>query len=99
MMNLSGTTDKLSLITSGTADIVVHASWVDNLSNTMTPGKTNTAAITTATTTDIVASPASSTVRNVKFLSIRNKHASGSNTVTVQIDVSGTLFELMKLTL
>lgn len=100
MLNLALTTDKISVITSSTANIAVHASFVDYLQSpeSATPGKQNTA-ITTATTTDIVAAPAASTFRNVKFLSLRNKHASTANDVTVQFDANGTLFELIKCTL
>ena len=98
MINLTGTTDKLQVITSSGADIDVHASFVDNASNVMTPGKQNTA-ITTATTTDIVATPGASVVRNVKFLSLRNIDASLNNALTVQINVSATLYTLMKFTL
>jgi hypothetical protein len=100
VLNLALTTDKISVITSSTANIAVHASFVDYLQSpeSATPGKQNTA-ITTATTTDIVAAPAASTFRNVKFLSLRNKHASTANDVTVQFDANGTLFELIKCTL
>lgn len=97
MLNLALTTDKLSLITVGAATVDVHASWVDDLADAMTAGKTNTA-ITTATTTDIVAAPAASTVRNVKWISIRNKDAGVTSTCTVQFNANGTLFELMKAT-
>ena len=71
--------------------------YVDDVSDVMTPDKQNVN-ITTATTTDIVASPASG-VRNVKWISIRNAHASTSVVVTLQIDVGGTLYQLMKATL
>lgn len=100
MLNLALTTDKLSVITSSTADIAVHASFVDYVQSpeSATPGKQNTA-ITTATTTDVVASPAASTFRNVKFIGLRNKHASTSNDVTVQFNANGTLYELIKCTL
>jgi hypothetical protein len=74
----------VELVTGSAAEVEVHASWVDNASGTMTPGRTNTADITTATTTTVVGSPASSTQRNVKALSIFNRHASTSTTVTVR---------------
>jgi len=86
MINLASTSDKLRLTTSGSANVEVHASWVDLLGTTVTPGRTNTADITSATTTDIVASPAASTVRNVKLLSIINSHAS----VTADVEVIHT---------
>lgn len=94
MLNLEST-DKISLITSSTADIDVIVSYVDIVTSTeaVTADKQLTA-ITTATTTDICAAPSSGTVRNVKGILIKNKHASTSNTVTPQINVSGTLYEL-----
>lgn len=97
MLNLALTTDKLQLVTSSAADISVHASFIDYVQSpeSATPGKQNTA-IASATTTDIVASPAASTFRNVKFLSFRNKHASTSNDVTVLFDANGTDFEILK---
>lgn len=101
MLNLILTTDKVSVITSAVADIEAHASWVSvdtATGNTFTPGKTNTK-ITTATTTDIVPVPASGQVVNVKWMSLRNKHATLSNDVTVQFNASGTLYELIKVTL
>lgn len=62
---------------------------VDLLGTTVTPGRTNTADITSATTTDIVAAPAASTVRNVKLLSIINSDASVTTDVEV-IHTDGT---------
>ena len=49
MLILSSTSDLLRVTTSAAGDVDVHASWVDNASGTITPGRTNTAAITTAT--------------------------------------------------
>jgi len=98
MLNLVLSTDKLQLITSAAKTIDVHASGVDDLSDVFTPWKQNTA-ISTNTTTDIVAAPAGGAIRNVKFISIRNKDAASCD-VTVQYYVSGpTLYELFKCTL
>lgn len=97
-----GTADKLQLITSAAATIDVHASHMDASTASPpvmdAPARTLTA-ITTATTTDIVAGPASGKVRNVKTLHIRNKHASLSCDVTVVFDLAGTDYELHKATL
>lgn len=98
MLNLVATSDEIELITDAAVTVDVHASFVDLSGTTVTPGKQNTA-ITTATTTDIVDAPGASTVRNVKTLHIRNKHASTSVAVTVQYDQNGTKFELHKVTL
>lgn len=84
MLLLTSTSDKIQVVTDATADVEVHASYVDNASGTITPARTNTASITTATTTDVVASPASSTQRNVKHLNLRNNHGSTTVNVTVQ---------------
>jgi len=95
---LASTSDKIRVTTSSTATTDVHASWVDVNGTTITPGRTNTA-ISTATTTDLVASPGASTYRTVKTLTIRNRHASTSQDVTV-IHTDGTnAMELVKATL
>lgn len=98
MLNLVLTTDKLQIITSSAATIDVHASFADLSGSTVTPGKQNTA-LSSAATTDVVAAPASSTVRNVKTLHLRNKDASLSCDVTVQFNANATLYELAKYTL
>jgi hypothetical protein len=82
MLLLTSITDKVRLTSTGTANLDVHASYVDYTATTQTPARTNTA-ISSATTTDIVGVPGSSTTRNVKFLSVRNSHASASNGVTI----------------
>lgn len=99
MLILASTSDLVRVVTDATADVEVHASWADLASGTVTPGRTNTASITTATTTTVVASPASSTQRNVNHLNIRNNHASTSVGVVVD-HTDGTNAEtLVKATL
>lgn len=83
MLLLTSTSDKVQVITTTTANIDVHASWIDLASGVVSAGRTNTR-ISTATTTDVVAAPAASTARNVKTLHVANNHASASNIVTVQ---------------
>jgi hypothetical protein len=95
---LTSTSDKVQVITSSTAGIDVHASFVDLASGTVTTGRLNTK-ITTATTTDVVASPAASTTRNVKALHIANIHASTSNDVTIQHTDGTNVVQLEKVTL
>jgi hypothetical protein len=101
---LTATTDKISVITGQAVTTDVHVSYMD-ASNAVPPvvqgdtmGRKNTA-ITTATTTDISGSPASSEIRNIKTINIRNKHATTSVDVTVQFDQNSTLYELIKATL
>jgi hypothetical protein len=81
---LTSTSDIVRVVTGSAATVNAHASWMDNASGTITPGRTNTAAISSATTTTVVGSPGGSTQRNVKNLTIRNTHASISTTVEVQ---------------
>lgn len=102
MLILATTTDKLQLVTDAAVTVDVHASHIDCSDASPpvvdAPTKTNTA-ITTATTTDIVAAPGASKRRNVKTLHIRNKHATSSVNVTVVFDQNGTDYELHKATL
>ncbi len=98
MLLLTATTDKIQLVTDAAVTVDVHASYMDYNGSTVTPGRTNTA-ISTAATTDIVASPASSTQRNIKTLHIRNRHASTPVTVTLVFDQNGTDYELYKVVL
>lgn len=88
MLLLASTSDKLRIITSAAAQVDVHASYVDLNGTTVTPGRQNTS-ITTATTTDVVGSPAASTIRNVKTLLIRNRSATIATVVTI-IHTDGT---------
>lgn len=99
MINLASTSDLIQVVTSHAAQVEVHSSWVDLNGTTVTPGRTNTPHITTATTTTIVASPAASTVRNIKHLNITNDHASQSCIVTVEHMDGTTAVELMSFTL
>ena len=98
MILLASTSDKLRLTTSAAVTTDVHTSYVDMSGSTITPGRLNTP-ITTATTTDIVGSPGASTYRTVKTMTVRNRHATSSQDVTV-IHTDGTnAMELVKLTL
>jgi hypothetical protein len=84
MLLLTSTSDIVRIITGSAAALDAHASFIDNASGTITPGRTNTASITTATTTTVVGSPGSSVQRNVKMLAIANTHATVSTTVIVE---------------
>lgn len=98
MLLLTSITDLLQVITSQAVTVDVHASWVDNAAGTITPGRTNTA-ISTAATTTVVASPGASTQRNVQTLNIANKHASLSNVLTIQHTDGTTAVVLFTVTL
>lgn len=94
---LADINDKLQLNSSNAVNLDIHVSFTDLASGAATPGKQNTA-MTTATTADILASPAASTARTVKGINIRNK--SGTATiVTLLYDDNGTDYELFSTTL
>lgn len=97
MILLTSTSDLLQVVSSATSALDVHASWVDLNGSTVTPGRTNTA-ITTATTTTVTGSPASSTQRTVKTLSVRNKGA-GTQVVTIVHTDGTTAVEVIEATL
>lgn len=99
MLLLTSTSDLIELVTGSSASVECHASWVDNASGTITPGRTNTVGIATATTTTVVGSPGASTQRNVKSINITNTHATVATTVTV-IHTDGTnAVDMMGVTL
>ena len=101
-MNLTNAgTEKLKLLTSAAGDIDVVCHYTDAASSTLVPSGAGTqgATITTATTTDILATPGASTTRALTFMSIRNVDASVLNDVTVVYDKNGTDFEVHKETL
>jgi hypothetical protein len=93
MILLTSTNDSLELVTSSTADIDWTTAYADHSTSAFTPGS-NQGTLASATDTTIVAAPAASTQRQVKLITIRNRHASSSNTVTVQKDVSGTEYQM-----
>ncbi len=85
MLLLVGTSDLIQVITASSTAVKCHASFVKNIAGAMTPARKNTASITSNTTTDISGTPAGATdVWNMKFISVRNDHASLSNLVTIQ---------------
>ena len=97
MLLLAGTSASLQVVTSAAQEIMVHASYADNSSGTITPNTQNTT-ITTATTTTVVSSPGSSVQRNIKYLSFFNDGAA-ANTLTVQHTDGTTLVTLANVTL
>lgn len=98
MLLLTSTSDLIRLVTGSAAQIEVHASWIDRVGTTDTPGRTNTV-VTTAANTTIVSSPAASTSRNIKHLNITNDHASQSCVVTVEHYDGTNYIELISFTL
>lgn len=103
LLTNTGTADKLQLTSSSTSALDVHVSYMD-ASNAVPPvvqgdtmGRQNTA-ISSATTTDICAGPASSEIRNVKTIHVCNKGAA-ANTVSILYDLAGTDYTLWSSTL
>ena len=75
MILLSGASDVLRLVTTSTANLDVVAGYADHASAVVSPGRSLTT-ISSAATTTVVAAPGASTQRTVRFLTIRNRHAS-----------------------
>jgi hypothetical protein len=98
MILLTATTDKIQIVTDAAVTVDVHVSAVDLSGTTVTPLRQNTA-ISTATTTDVLAAPASSTQRNLKTLNARNRSTSASVGVLVQFNQNATIYELFAATL
>jgi hypothetical protein len=85
---LVSTSDILELLTTSTASTDYYIVYSDFTTSTY-DGGVSAGNITTATTTTILSAPASSTRRQVKYISIRNR-GSIDQTVTIKYDVSGT---------
>jgi hypothetical protein len=84
---LTATNQTLELVTSAATSTDVYVAFVDITTTTFAPGQQN-ANIASATTTAILAAPAASTQRQVKFLSVRNKSTTASQTVTLLHDTA-----------
>lgn len=87
MLNLSTTSSVIRAITGSAGAIDVSYSYVDVTQTSPAPSGFSGGAltqITTATTTTLVAAPASSTTRNVTGLIVANDHASVNNVVEIQ---------------
>lgn len=85
---LDATTDSLEVVTTSTSAIDYDCNWTDNTTSAFTPGD-STGQITTATTTTVVAAPASSTQRNIQNCTFRNA-GTVNNTVTIQKDANSS---------
>lgn len=99
MLILASTSDIIRVVTGQAGSIHCHASWANNAAGTITLGRTNTAAITTATTTTVAPAPSGSDVRTVPLLNVRNTHASVANDITIQHFDGATSIDLWKGTL
>jgi len=95
MILLRNTTDKLQLTTTTTANVDVMISYVDRDQSTgdLSDGR-QLATISSATTTDVLAAPSAGDTRKAKIITIRNRHASNPNVVTLIYDANGTDYQL-----
>src|SRR3990167_2512806 len=93
MILLDATNETLEITTTAAVSADYHVAYADHTTTTFTPGSAE-GNISTATTTTAVAAPAASTQRQIKLVSIRNRHASSSQTVTVIKDVAATEYHL-----
>lgn len=99
MIQLDGTNEKIRATPGTTGTIDGHASWVDLSGTTVTPDSAESSVTTAATPVDIVASPAASTQRRIKFLSFRNRSTTVTSTLMVEKIVAAAVTELFKATL
>ena len=100
MINLDATTKKLQVVLAGaitTNQLDVTASYVDVSQSTfaMTGAGAQNTATNNTTAVDVVAAPAATTTRQVKYLKVYNKDTV-SATVTILYDNNGTDYILWK---
>jgi hypothetical protein len=83
MLILASTTDKLQVVCGNAGTVNVHASYLDNVSGAVNPGRKNTTIINTAVT-DVVNPPGANVQRTLKTLHVHN-HGAQSTLVGVLI--------------
>lgn len=84
MLIVSGTARKLQVVTGSAGSVKVNYSLVRNTGGAVTVPEPVNFSITTAATTDILASPGSGVQDTANAFTVFNDHASVSNLVTVQ---------------
>lgn len=94
-------TDALKIITSaaGTVDAMVDWVEINKTTGALVAYGRDKANISSATTTTLIAVGTNGNVKIPKYFSLRNKDASLANDVTIEVDVSSTLYEIHKATL
>ena len=93
MLLLTTTGRTIKLLTSSTADVDYTIAFIDHSATAFTPGNSQ-GTIAAATTTTVLSAPAASTQRQLKDITLRNRHASTSNTLTVIFDDSSTQYKV-----
>lgn len=102
MIVMPNTTDKLQVVTSAAGNIHIIVSYSDVDQSTppvVQPFGSQRSNPITATTTDVLAGPAASKTRTPEEITIRNAHATVSNTITFQLNANATIYEIHKFTL
>jgi hypothetical protein len=91
MLLLTSVNDLLQIALSTAGPVDVHTSWVDTVTATgsITPGRTNIAAISAGLTV-VVSAPVAGAQRNVKTLHIRNKSAAPCQVIVMHSDGTNT---------
>lgn len=97
MLILASATDQIQIVTAAAGAIYVHASYLDNVSGSVAPGRQNTS-ITTAATTTVVSPPASGVFRNLKTLHCYNGGGAGQAITVLHTDGTTTV-QLHQVTL
>lgn len=93
MILLTSTTDIIELQLGSSLATDVTVSWVDITTNGFQPGSgaSNPAA---AGTTTIISAPVANTQRQVKFISVRNRDASSTQSVVIDKKTGGTAYNV-----
>lgn len=101
MLTLIDNNDRLRVTTSSAADIDVVLTMVEVVTSTLAVSTVlkQLTAINSATTTTIATEPDGSHQRNIKQVTLRNKHASLSNDLTIILQDNSTNYEICKFTL
>lgn len=95
---LDATTKSLEMETSAAVSTDYVASWADHTSSAFTPGMSQ-GNVASATTTAIIAAPAASTQRQVKWINVYNRSTTTAQTITIKLDVSATEYYIARQTL
>lgn len=98
MIILNASNDSLEIVTSAAGKIEYVIAYADHTSSGVSISNA-LGTITTATTTTVVSAPAAGTTRQIRGIMIANTSASTNNTLTVQIDTSGTNKKVMSFLL
>lgn len=101
MIFLANTTDTLQLVTSAAGTLDVQCNFVEAVKSGGAVSDLNNqqTAITTATTTTVLAAPGASNCRTLKQMTVRNKSATTPTDVTVLFNANATTYEIYKCTL